>query len=195
MPVLPILEIPHPTLRMRAKKVRSIDKKTLKLAHDMVDTMRDAGGVGLAANQVGELVRIIVLQMPDEEEARIYFNPQVIKSKGMREVEEGCLSLPGLLGIVERSIWLKFQGLDHCQKLIRFKAEDLLSQAIEHEVDHLNGILYPDHLVAHTQLYKIDEHPENTEHEESNSDPHMDQALNIEDTDDTRDAPASAKIK
>ena len=59
MPLLPILEIPHPTLRMRAKKIRSIDKKALKLAYDMVDTMRDAGGVGLAANQVGELVRII----------------------------------------------------------------------------------------------------------------------------------------
>ena len=83
MPILPILEIPHPTLRMRAKKIRSIDKKALRLAYDMVDTMRDAGGVGLAANQVGELVRIIVLQMPDEEEARIYFNPEVTKSEGI----------------------------------------------------------------------------------------------------------------
>ena len=177
---------------MRAKKIRSIDKKALRLAYDMVDTMRDAGGVGLAANQVGELVRIIVLQMPDEEEARIYFNPEVTKSEGMREVEEGCLSLPGLRGIVERSIWIKFQGLDHCQKLVKFKAEDLLSQAIEHEVDHLNGILYPDHLVAHTRLYKIDE---TQEHTESNRNLDVDQAQNIDDLDDTRNAPASAKIK
>ena len=192
MPLLPILEIPHPTLRMRAKKIRSIDKKALRLAYDMVDTMRDAGGVGLAANQVGELVRIIVLQMPDEEEARIYFNPEVTKSEGIREVEEGCLSLPGLRGIVERSIWIKFQGLDHCQKLVKFKAEDLLSQAIEHEIDHLNGILYPDHLVAHTRLYKIDE---TQEHTESNKNLHVDQAQNIDDSDDTRNSPASAKIK
>ena len=71
MSILPILEIPHPILRKKAKRVRSIAKKELNLAYDMVDTMREAGGIGLAANQVGELWRIIVLQMPDEEESRI----------------------------------------------------------------------------------------------------------------------------
>ena len=75
MAILPIIEIPDPILRKRARKVRSIDKKTLTIAHNMVETMRNAGGVGLAANQIGELRRIIVIQMPEEEEARIYFNP------------------------------------------------------------------------------------------------------------------------
>ena len=123
----------------------------------MVETMREKGGVGLAANQVGELWRIIVLQMPEEEEARIYFNPEIIKTGGKREVEEGCLSLPGYRGIVNRSVWIKFQGLDHSDQIVKFEAENLLSQAIEHEVDHLNGILYTDHLAKHQQLYPIDE--------------------------------------
>ncbi len=142
-------------LRKRAKKVRSISKKERKLAYDMVETMKEKGGVGLAANQVGELWRIIVLQMPDEDEARIYFNPEILKTKGEREVEEGCLSLPGYRGIVNRSLWIKFQGLDHTDQIVKFEAENLLSQAIEHEVDHLNGILYTDHLAKHQQLYSI----------------------------------------
>ena len=157
MAILPILEIPHPMLRKRAKRVRSISKREQKLAYDMVETMREKGGVGLAANQVGELWRIIVLQMPEEDEARIYFNPEILKTGGKREVEEGCLSLPGYRGIVNRSVWIKFQGLDHSDQIVKFEAENLLSQAIEHEVDHLNGILYTDHLAEHQQLYQIDE--------------------------------------
>ena len=86
MATLPILEIPHPTLRKRAKKVRGLNKSMKKLAYDMVDTMHEAGGVGLAANQVGHLWRIIVLQMPEEEEARIYFNPEIIRTAGIRAV-------------------------------------------------------------------------------------------------------------
>ena len=159
MAILPIVEIPDPILRKRARKVRRIDKKTLTIAHNMVETMRNAGGVGLAANQVGELQRIIVIQMPDEEEARIYFNPEITKSVGEREVEEGCLSLPGYRGLVTRSVWIRFRGTDHTEKVIKFQADNLLSQALEHEVDHLNGILYTDHLIAHENLYKIEDDP------------------------------------
>jgi len=112
--------------------------------------MREAGGVGLAANQIGELWRIIVLQMPDEEESRIYFNPQIIKTYGSREVEEGCLSLPGYRGLVNRSMWIKFQGLDHTDQIVKFEAENLLSQALEHEIDHLNGITCLDKAVDTT---------------------------------------------
>ncbi len=160
MSILPILEVPHPILRKKAKRVRSITKKELTLAYDMVDTMREAGGVGLAANQVGELWRIIVLQMPDEEESRIYFNPAIIKTSGSREVEEGCLSLPGYRGIINRSVWIKFQGLDHTNHVVKFEAENLLSQALEHEVDHLNGILYSDHLTEHRNLYTVTQEDE-----------------------------------
>lgn len=160
MAVREILEIPHPILRRRAKRVRRIDKRILGLAYDMVETMREAGGVGLAANQVGELRRLIVLQIPEEEEARIYFNPEIIKREGTREVEEGCLSYPGYRAIIERSAWIRFGALDHTEKEIKVKADGLLAQAMEHEVDHLNGILYLDHLSDHSKLYQVDENGE-----------------------------------
>ena len=184
MAILPILEIPHPTLRKRAKKVRGIDKSITKLAYDMVDTMHEAGGVGLAANQVGQLWRIIVIQMPDEEEARVYFNPEIVKTMGTREVEEGCLSLPGYRGLVNRSVWIRFQAIDHGETTVKFKAENLLSQALEHEVDHLNGILYTDHLASHEQLYRI---------EEQESQP-GDEEEEITSDQNSLDTPASLKI-
>ena len=185
MATLPILEIPHPTLRKRAKKVRGFNKSIMKLAYDMVDTMHEAGGVGLAANQVGQLWRIIVLQMPEEEEARIYFNPEIIRIVGTREVEEGCLSLPGYRGLVNRSVWIRFQAIDHSETTIKFKAENLLSQAIEHEVDHLNGILYTDHLVTHEKLYRIDEQESPSEEDEEN----------VSSNTNSLNTPASLKIK
>ena len=185
MATLPILEIPHPTLRKRAKKVRGLNKSMKKLAYDMVDTMHEAGGVGLAANQVGELWRIIVPQMPEEEEARIYFNPEIIRNVGMREVEEGCLSLPGYRGLVNRSVWIRFQAIDHSETTIKFKAENLLSQALEHEVDHLNGILYTDHLVTHEKLYRIDEQESPSEEDEEN----------VSSNTNSLNTPASLKIK
>ena len=156
MAVLPILELPHPALRQRAKKVRRIDSRVLRLARDMVDTMRDAKGVGLAANQVGVPIRIIVIQLPGEEEARIYINPEVAHREGRREVEEGCLSIPGYKGLIERSVWIRFRALDHTAELVKLRAEDLLSQALEHEVDHLNGILYVDHLKEHQELMRVE---------------------------------------
>ena len=165
MAIREILEIPHPLLRQRAKRVRRIDKRLLALAHDMVETMRDAGGVGLAANQVGDLRRLIVIQLPEEEEARIYINPEILRREGQREVEEGCLSYPGYKGIVNRAIWVKFGALDHTETAVEIKAECLLAQALEHEVDHLNGILYLDHLADHTKLYPVDENGDRLDEE------------------------------
>ena len=167
MAIRKILEIPNPILRQRAKKVRRVDKKLLELAHDMVETMREAGGVGLAANQVGELRRLIVIQLPEEEEARIYINPEILRREGQREVEEGCLSYPGYKGIVNRSMWVKFGALDHTETAVKIKAECLLAQAMEHEVDHLNGILYLDHLADHTKLYRVDEDGERLDDDEN----------------------------
>ena len=156
MAIREILQIPHPTLRQRARKVRAIDDEALRLAYDMVETMRFAQGVGLAANQVGELRRIIVIQLPDEEEARIYINPEITLREGERRIEEGCLSIAGYKGIVTRSVWVRFRALDHTSKVVKLKAEDVLSQALEHEVDHLNGILYTDHMEAHEKLIKVE---------------------------------------
>ena len=126
----------------------------------MVDTMREAQGIGLAANQVGVLKRLIVVQLPEEEEASIYINPEIVHREGEREVEEGCLSIPGYRGFITRSIWVRFRALDHTSKLVKLKAEETLSQALEHEVDHLNGILYSDHLEEHQQLVPVPSEPE-----------------------------------
>ena len=151
-----ILQIPHPLLRQRARKVRTIDDDVLRLAYDMVETMRTAQGVGLAANQVGELLRVIVIQLLDEEEARIYINPEITLREGERRVEEGCLSIAGYKGMVTRSMWVRFRALDHTSKVVKLRADDVLSQALEHEVDHLNGILYIDHMEAHEKLIKVE---------------------------------------
>ncbi len=94
MTVRNILQFPHPVLRQRARKVRALNGKVLRLAYDMVETMRHAGGVGLAANQVGELWCVIVIQVPGEDEARIYVNPEIVSRRGERRVEERCLSIP-----------------------------------------------------------------------------------------------------
>ena len=178
-------------LRQRARKVRRIDKRMLQLAYDMVDTMREAGGVGLAANQVGELRRLIVLQLPEEEEARIYFNPEILKRDGTREVEEGCLSYPGYRAMIERSMWVRFGALDHTEKEIKVKADGLLAQAMEHEVDHLNGILYLDHLSDHTKLYRVDE--QNEPLVEDDDEPGGESSDDNE-THQTEDVPASMKV-
>jgi peptide deformylase len=143
--------------------VRALNDDVLRLAYDMVDTMRDANGVGLAANQVGELWRVIVIQLPDEEEARIYVNPEIIIREGERRVEEGCLSIAGYKGLVTRSVWIRFRAMDHTSKVVKLKAEDVLSQALEHEVDHLNGILYIDHMEAHEKLVKVEPASEGSE--------------------------------
>lgn len=155
MAVLPIITFPNAVLRQRAKKVREIDKPLLRLAHDMIDTMHANYGVGLAANQVGVLKRVIVIQLPEEEEPRIYINPEIVVREGEREVEEGCLSVPGYIGTITRSILVRFRALDSTSKLVRLKADGLLAQALEHEVDHLNGILYIDHLKSHEALREL----------------------------------------
>ncbi len=160
MAVLPIYEFPHSMLRQKAKKVRRIDRAIQRLADDLIDTLMDASGVGLAANQVGVLRRVIVIQLPEEEEPRVYINPEIVDRKGEREVEEACLSVPGYRGIITRAIRVKVKGLDRGARLVRIRAEGLLAQAMEHEVDHLNGILYMDHLKSHEELIKVEADPE-----------------------------------
>ena len=155
MPVLRIYEFPHRVLRQKARKVRRVDKSIQRVVGDMIDTVRHANGVGLSANQVGVLRRVIVIQLPEEEETRVYINPEIIHREGEREVEEGCLSVPGYKSVITRSIWVKAKGLDRSSRLVRLHADGLLAQALEHEIDHLDGILFFDHLKEHQQLVKL----------------------------------------
>jgi len=121
----------------------------------MVETMQWERGVGLAAPQVGVSLRVVMLQMPDEEVITI-INPQIVKRSGEREVSEACLSVPGYTGEIKRSVSVTVKGLDRQSKAIRLKATDLMAQALEHEIDHLDGVLYIDHIESQDKLYKAE---------------------------------------
>ena len=156
MAVLPILPADSARVRQRSKRVTSIDGSVLRLVDDMVDTMRDAPGVGLAAIQIGVPLRVVVIEVP-EQDPMVLINPQVVKRSGEREVDEGCLCLPGYRGKLRRSVSVTVKGKDIQGKEVRIKAEGLLAQALEHEIDHLNGVLYIDHLESPDQLHRIEE--------------------------------------
>jgi peptide deformylase len=133
----------------------------------MIETMHDAHGVGLAANQIGVPLRIAVIQLPDEDEVMVLINPEVVQREGSRELTEGCLSIPGYSGCTLRSekVRVKAQGLDG--KPFRIEAEgDLMAQALEHETDHLDGRLYVERLVSKDQLWKNDDEDEVEEESE-----------------------------
>ena len=159
MAVREIRIFPDPILRRKCRVVRRVDDSVRKLAGDMVETLLDADGVGLAANQVGVLKRVIALHLPEEEPYWLV-NPEIIKSEGQREVEEGCLSLPGYVGIVSRSVSVTARALDENGSKWRISTEELLAQVLEHEIDHLNGIMFMDHLLEHERLREVGEEPE-----------------------------------
>ncbi|HEY32381.1 MAG TPA: peptide deformylase [Dehalococcoidia bacterium] len=155
MAVLSIRTLPDPVLRQKAKRVRSFDKSIHRLIDDMLETMHSASGVGLAAPQVGVPLRVIVIGIPDEEELAL-INPQIVRKTGERLVNEGCLSIPGYFAQVKRAEIVRAKGLDRSGKEIRLRANELLAQALEHEIDHLNGILYVDHLESMDELRPVE---------------------------------------
>jgi len=161
MAVLPIRTLPDPILRRKTKRVSAIGKSVKKLVADMRETLHaDAGRVGLAAPQVGVSLRVTVICMPDEEDI-ILINPEIVRRKGQRLVSEGCLSIPGYVGQLFRAESVTAKGLDLAGRPVRIKAEGLLSQALEHETDHLNGVLYIDRMESTETLRKIE--PEDIE--------------------------------
>jgi peptide deformylase len=173
--------VPDGVLREKAKKIGKIPPTMKKYTDDMVETMHAEEGVGLAANQVGSLQKVAVIQLPDWEEPLILINPEIVRREGEREVEEGCLSIPGYRGTVKRSEKVRARALDLSGRVIRIKAEGLLAQALEHETDHLNGILYIDRLVSREQLWKITYDPqEGNLREESRTNNSDDASLEIE---------------
>jgi peptide deformylase len=140
--------------------VLRVDKVIERLADDLMDTLVESAGVGLAANQIGSLKRMIALRMPENDEPTIYINPKIMHKEGTREVQEGCLSFPDYYGTVNRSMWVKVTSLDRKSKVMRLRADGLLAQAFEHEIDHLNGILFIDHLLSHEHLFKYESEDE-----------------------------------
>ena len=150
-----IVTLPDAVLRRKARTVTGVDKNLQILIDDMVETMRDAPGVGLAAPQIGLSERIIgveYFERPEDEEKEdapkkvwALLNPEIVKSSEETVMGvEGCLSIPGLVGEVERHASIQVKGLNRHGKPVKIKAEGWLARIFQHEVDHLNGVLFPD---------------------------------------------------
>jgi peptide deformylase len=154
MAVLQIRTLPDPILRRKAKKVTRIDGSVRKLVDDMIDTLHaEPNRAGLAAPQVGVLLRVAVVELPEQELITL-INPEVVKKEGERIVQEGCLSIPGYYGEIKRAVTVKVKAKDRYGKEFRLKAEGLLAQALEQEIEHLDGTLYIDHLESSDKLFE-----------------------------------------
>ncbi len=150
-------------LKKHSREIEVIDDKIKELAQDMMETMHKWDGVGLAGVQVGVLKRIIVIDLYDEDNTQYtLINPVIVKEKGEQEVEEGCLSFPNKFGKVKRPKEVVVNALDINGKKITIKAKDLLAQALCHEIDHLNGIVFTERVEPGT-LEKV-----NTEENKEN---------------------------
>ena len=168
MAIREIIKLPHPTLRRRAVKVKNFDKDLHVLIDDMIETMRNEPGVGLAAPQVNVSQRVVVVEYPlddsDPEAESILFemvNPVISNLSEEHEFGiEGCLSVPNIFGSVERSISLRVDCKNRFGKKIKIDASGWLARIFQHEIDHLNGTLFVD--LAET-LYQPDEIPEGKE--------------------------------
>jgi len=153
-----IVTLPDPVLRRKAHPITKFDDNLKTLIGDMIDTMRDAPGVGLAAPQVGISDRLIVVEYAEEEEVEegeepkevkpklyVMINPEIVKFSEEKELGvEGCLSIPGLVGEVERFTTIHLKGLNRRGQPMKLKAEGWLARIFQHEVDHLNGVVFPD---------------------------------------------------
>ena len=153
---LEILTVDDPqqlqVLRSKSRKVQKVTPKLAALAERMLETMREANGVGLAAPQVGVLQRFFVVELPEDEENNqpretyVIFNPEVVKGRGEQIGFEGCLSIPGYIGEVARQEQISVKGLDKRGRPLRLKIEGYLARVFQHEIDHLDGILFTDRL-------------------------------------------------
>ena len=149
--LLPILHYPDPRLREAAKPVAEITPEILELVENMAETMYDAPGCGLAANQVGVALRIFVIDAASEDEPsdlKVFINPEILELDGQQIWEEGCLSFPGATEEIKRAEHVKVKALDRDGKEFVLEADGLLAVAIQHENDHLNGVLMIDKLSA-----------------------------------------------
>jgi peptide deformylase len=142
--LLEIITRDNPRLRLKARRVPKVDDSVRRLMDDMVDTMLDAPGVGLAATQVDVQLRVIVMKV--DNQLYSLANPEVVRSSGEQIGYEGCLSVPGYIGEVARAEKVTIKALNRNGKEVRIKGEGLLARAIQHEIDHLDGILFIDRL-------------------------------------------------
>ena len=151
MAILDIVTFPEPSLRLKSKPVTKFDTELQTLIDNMFETMRDAPGVGLAAPQIGESLRLVVVEYSEDEDENVrpkkyvLVNPEIIKSSEEMVTDiEGCLSLPGLAGRVERHEAVTIKAKNRFGKALKIEAEGWLARIFQHEIDHLDGVLYID---------------------------------------------------
>lgn len=147
MAIRMIREEGDPVLRKQSRVVEEVNDKIRLIVDDMIETMYEADGVGLAAPQIGILKRIVVVDVYDDTGVKVLINPEIIETSGEQTGVEGCLSVPGQSGDVSRPNHVKIKGLDRDGKEVVYEGDELLARAFCHEVDHLNGILFIDKLV------------------------------------------------
>ena len=140
-------------LSKKSREIETIDEKLQTLIDDMIDTMHKYNGVGLAAVQVGILKRVFVIDLYDDKGPIVFINPIILKTKGEREVEEGCLSFPNKYAKTVRPEEVTVEALNENGKKIKVTAKDLYAQALCHEIDHLDGILFVDNMLPGTLEY------------------------------------------
>jgi peptide deformylase len=152
----------EPVLRQVAKPVKRFDAQLQTMIDDMFETMRAAPGVGLAAPQVGESIRLFVAEWPEDEEdpesvkSYAIVNPVIVRTKGEEEAEEGCLSIPGYVGDVKRASEIVIKGKDRHGKKIRLKVNGWLARIFQHETDHLDGILFIDRVESPDKIRRVE---------------------------------------
>lgn len=163
MAIRPILTAEAAILRERTKKVSTFDGSLHRLLDDMLVTMRDAPGVGLAANQIGVPLQVAVIEVDDTITELV--NPQIVKGSGEQVDWEGCLSIPGFVAEVARAAKVTVKARDRHGREFRVKGEELFARALQHEIDHLNGVLYVDHLDSFDELVRVRDEPVEVEEE------------------------------
>lgn len=158
MAIRPILTAEAPILRERTKRVSAFDASLHRLLDDMLETMRDAPGVGLAANQIGVPLRVAIIEVDDKITELV--NPQIVRASGEQLDWEGCLSIPGYVAEVSRHEKVTVKARDRHGREFRTRGTELFGRALQHEIDHLNGALYIDHLGSLDELVRVHESEE-----------------------------------
>ena len=156
MGIRKIITTENPILRQKAKKIHHFDPSLQKLVDDMFETMHEANGVGLAAPQIAQSIRVFVAEYEDRKVA--VFNPEIVKAEGEETGQEGCLSIPGYIGEnIRRATKIQVKGQDVRGKAIRVNAEGWFARILQHEIDHLDGILFIDRLDDANDLHEVQE--------------------------------------
>ena len=156
MAIRPILTFDHPALREKAKKVARVDMSIQRLIDDLAETMLDAPGAGLAANQIGVPLRVCVVK-GDDNQIWGLVNPEIVKSDGVQVGYEGCLSYPGWVGEVSRHETVVVKGRNRRGKEVRIKSTGFTARAFQHELDHLDGVLFIDRLTSLDTLRRVED--------------------------------------